>query len=38
MTIGFPGGCNPVPLAFAIQEGQLVVEAENLEKEKGRFQ
>jgi uncharacterized membrane protein len=37
VTIGFPGGCNPVPLAFKIESGKLIVEASSLEKEKRRF-
>ncbi|MDR0548202.1 MAG: DUF2318 domain-containing protein [Deltaproteobacteria bacterium] len=38
VTIGFPGGCNPVPLDFRIEAGFLVIEAANLEKEQRRFQ
>jgi uncharacterized membrane protein len=38
VTIGFPGGCNPVPLDFKIQGGKLVIEAESLEKETRRFE
>jgi uncharacterized membrane protein len=37
-TIGFPGGCNPVPLAFRIEGGKLVIAAADLEREKRRFQ
>ncbi|MDR1037849.1 MAG: DUF2318 domain-containing protein [Deltaproteobacteria bacterium] len=37
-TIGFPGGCNPVPLAFRIEGGRLVIAASDLEREKRRFQ
>ena len=36
-TIGFPGGCNPVPLAFKIEDGQLVINIEDLESEESRF-
>ncbi|MDR2197971.1 MAG: DUF2318 domain-containing protein [Deltaproteobacteria bacterium] len=36
-TIGFPGGCNPVPLAFRIEPGRLVVESRDLEAEERRF-
>ncbi|MDR3154020.1 MAG: DUF2318 domain-containing protein [Deltaproteobacteria bacterium] len=36
-TIGFPGGCNPVPLAFRIESGRLLIEAADLEREKRRF-
>ena len=37
-TIGFPGGCNPVPLAFVIRGGKLVVKASDLEAERRRFE
>ncbi len=37
-TIGFPGGCNPVPLRFAISQGSMVILAADLEAEKQRFQ
>jgi uncharacterized membrane protein len=36
-TIGFPGGCNPVPLAYGLRDGAMVIEIANLEKEKVRF-
>ncbi|MDR1786269.1 MAG: Fe-S-containing protein [Spirochaetaceae bacterium] len=36
-TIGFKGGCNPVPLAYRIREGAMVVALSDLESEKGRF-
>jgi uncharacterized membrane protein len=36
-TIGFKGGCNPVPLAYAVRDGGMSVLLEDLEKEKGRF-
>lgn len=36
-TIGFAGGCNPVPLAHKVAGGNLVVPAAALEKEKERF-
>ncbi|MDR0376878.1 MAG: Fe-S-containing protein [Spirochaetaceae bacterium] len=36
-TIGFPGGCNPVPLAYALRSGSMVIETINLENEKNRF-
>jgi len=36
-TIGFPGGCNPVPLKHAIAGGSLVIETKDLEAEKRRF-
>ncbi|MDR2504287.1 MAG: Fe-S-containing protein, partial [Deltaproteobacteria bacterium] len=37
-TIGFPGGCNPVPLRFGIAQGHMVIMAADLEAEKQRFQ
>lgn len=37
-TIGFPGGCNPVPLRFGISQGKMVILAEDLEAEQQRFQ
>jgi uncharacterized membrane protein len=36
-TIGFKGGCNPVPLAYTLTDGSVVVRTESLEREKGRF-
>lgn len=36
-TIGFKGGCNPVPLEFKIATGKIIIPAMVLEKEKGRF-
>lgn len=36
-TIGFQGGCNPVPLAYSIQDGYMLVQGQDLEDEKGRF-
>jgi uncharacterized membrane protein len=36
-TIGFKGGCNPVPLAFTLAQGNMVVETADLEKESIRF-
>lgn len=36
-TIGFKGGCNPVPLAYSIDGGSMVIQTQSLEKEKGRF-
>jgi uncharacterized membrane protein len=37
-TIGFKGGCNPVPLAYTLEGGKMVIQAQNLENEKNRFQ
>jgi Predicted membrane protein len=36
-TIGFKGGCNPVPLSYTISGGNMVIETADLEAEKGRF-
>jgi uncharacterized membrane protein len=36
-TIGFAGGCNPVPLRFSIREGNLVINTADLEAEAIRF-
>jgi uncharacterized membrane protein len=36
-TIGFPGGCNPVPLAYTLHSGSMIIETVNLENEKNRF-
>jgi uncharacterized membrane protein len=36
-TIGFPGGCNPVPLKYEIIDGNMVIRPANLEAEKSRF-
>lgn len=36
-TIGFPGGCNPVPLKFEILDGRMVIKPIYLEAEKARF-
>jgi uncharacterized membrane protein len=37
-TIGFSGGCNPVPLEYVVREGNMVVNTEDLEKEESRFE
>jgi len=36
-TIGMPGGCNPVPVESSIENGQIRISADVLEKEKVRF-
>jgi uncharacterized membrane protein len=36
-TIGFKGGCNPVPLAYILRSGSMVIETADLENEKTRF-
>lgn len=37
VTIGFPGGCNPVPLPSRVGGEELVIQAADLEKEKDKF-
>ncbi|MDR2184147.1 MAG: Fe-S-containing protein [Treponema sp.] len=37
-TIGFKGGCNPVPLAYFLRSGFMVIQTTDLENEKTRFQ
>ena len=36
-TIGFPGGCNPVPLPFSISQGKMVILTKDLDAEQQRF-
>ncbi|MDU2066060.1 MAG: Fe-S-containing protein, partial [Sporomusaceae bacterium] len=36
-TIGFKGGCNPIPLEYKVADGKIVVPQAALEKEKDRF-
>jgi uncharacterized membrane protein len=36
-TIGFKGGCNPVPLAYEVSGGAMVVQTRDLEDEQKRF-
>ena len=36
-TIGFAGGCNPVPLKFSLKDGSLIINTEDLEAEAHRF-
>jgi uncharacterized membrane protein len=36
-TIGFRGGCNPVPLAYTLRSGNMIIQAESLEAERARF-
>jgi uncharacterized membrane protein len=36
-TIGFKGGCNPVPLAYSLRSGSMIIETINLENERNRF-
>lgn len=36
-TIGFAGGCNPVPLPFKIADGNLIIDTKSLEAEEPRF-
>jgi uncharacterized membrane protein len=36
-TIGLPGGCNPVPLPFKVEGGNMIIGTEDLEAEARRF-
>jgi uncharacterized membrane protein len=36
-TIGFKGGCNPVPLAYTLRSGNMIIDTEDLERERTRF-
>jgi uncharacterized membrane protein len=36
-TIGLPGGCNPVPLPFKIEGGNMIIETSDLAAEARRF-
>jgi uncharacterized membrane protein len=36
-TIGFPGGCNPIPLAFTLSDGKLIVQVADLEAQEKQF-
>jgi uncharacterized membrane protein len=36
-TIGFKGGCNPVPLSYEMDGDNIVIQAESLEQEESRF-
>jgi uncharacterized membrane protein len=37
-TIGFPGGCNPVPLRFSVSQGNMLIPLAALNAEQQRFQ
>jgi uncharacterized membrane protein len=36
-TIGFKGGCNPVPLAYTMRDGNMIIQTADLEAERLRF-
>lgn len=36
-TIGFKGGCNPIPIDYKVAEGKVLMDVAGLEKEKNRF-
>jgi uncharacterized membrane protein len=36
-TIGFKGGCNPVPIPYSVSDGWMVVQIQDLENEQHRF-
>jgi uncharacterized membrane protein len=37
-TIGFTGGCNPVPLAYVLRDGGMIIQTQDLENERKRFE
>ena len=36
-TIGLKGGCNPIPLASRIEDGQVIIRTSDVNKEEKRF-
>lgn len=36
-TIGYKGGCNPIPLAYRIENGELIIDEKALDAEMRRF-
>ncbi len=36
-TIGFLGGCNPVPFPYVVKDGKIIINKADLEKEANRF-
>lgn len=36
-TIGFKGGCNPVPFPYEVKDGRIIINKSDLEKEANRF-
>lgn len=36
-TIGFLGGCNPVPFPYEVKDGRIIINKADLEKEANRF-
>lgn len=36
-TIGFKGGCNPIPFPYVIEDGKIIIEMEDLQREEKRF-
>lgn len=36
-TIGMPGGCNPIPLSYGVEDGKIVVKQDDLEKAEKYF-
>ena len=36
-TIGFKGGCNPVPFEYEVKSGKIFIDVRELEKHERRF-
>ena len=36
-TIGFKGGCNPIPFEYKIENSKIIIDKSVLDKEKERF-
>jgi uncharacterized membrane protein len=36
-TIGFKGGCNPIPLAYTMRGGNMIIQIADLEAQRGKF-
>lgn len=36
-TIGFKGGCNPIPFPYVVENGMIIIDKKDLEKEEQRF-
>lgn len=36
-TIGYKGGCNPIPVEYSIDNGRMIIETDQLDREEKRF-